>query len=93
MYRTNLKETLKDIDLDPFDIEEPPFEDYCEFMDALEMFEQLEAITKLHHGRRIRVTETGRKIAEPFVEILTEEQEAALEDVGITFEAWHRPSF
>lgn len=91
MYRTNLKETLAAIDLEPFNIERPLFGDYSEFMNALEMFEELDAITSLRRGKRIRVTDTGRKMAEPLVDVLTEEQETTLEEVGITFKTWHRP--
>ncbi len=92
MYRLNLKETIEEIDLEPFDLEEPLFEDYSEFMDSLEMFEELDAITVLRKGERVRVTDHGRRMAEPLVDVLTDEQEQALADAGIEFEFWHRRS-
>lgn len=81
LYRSELKEQLEAVDLEPFPFDEP-FEDYADFMDTLEFFNALDFIGRVKEGQRMGLTEKGRETAEQLADELTDEQREAIQEVA-----------
>lgn len=81
LCRGDLEEQLQALDYDAFPFDEP-YEDYGAFVESLRFLDELDAVGSIRTGRRIGLTDKGLAIAERLREHVTDEQEAAIQEVS-----------